>query len=164
MPRMRSLRSSLVVVALLAAASPSAAQTSAASLADLSFMSGCWRGSFGDGGTIEEHYSLPSTNMMIGMTRYTRGGRVVDFEFTRIQQDSGKIVIVPHPKGVRSVPFVLRELRDRRAVWENLEHDFPQRIIYRASPEGGLVARIEGKTSKGDEHQEWTMARAECGK
>jgi hypothetical protein len=164
MSRMRSLRSSLVVAALIAAASPSAAQTSTATLADLAFMSGCWRGSFGDGGIIEEHYSLPSTNMMIGMTRYTRGGRVVDFEFTRIQQDSGKIVIVPHPKGVRSVAFVLRELRDRRAVWENLEHDFPQRIIYRASPEGGLVARIEGKTSKGDEHQEWTMTRAECGK
>jgi hypothetical protein len=29
-------------------------------------------------------------------------------------------------------------------VFENLEHDFPQRIIYRRNQDGSLTARIEG--------------------
>jgi len=44
-------------------------------------------------------------------------------------------------------------------VWENLGHDFPQRIIYRKGDDSSLVARIEGTTPRGERHLEWVMRR-----
>ncbi|HUQ81507.1 MAG TPA: DUF6265 family protein [Gemmatimonadaceae bacterium] len=131
-------------------------------LTSISFMAGCWTGPSSNGATIEERYSEAADNMVIGMTRYVRNGRVVDFEFTTIQRSDTAFVMTPHPKGVKSDPFALKEIADGRAVWENLKHDFPQRIIYRTGSDGTLVARIEGTTPRGERHLEWTMHRCDA--
>jgi hypothetical protein len=127
------------------------------SLSAISFMTGCWTGPSPNGATIEEHYSAATENMMIGMTRYVRNGRVVDFEFTTVERTESTFVMTPRPKGVKSDAFPLKDVADGRATWENLGHDFPQRIIYRRGADGSLVARIEGTTSAGERHVEWTM-------
>ena len=142
------------------AVSPQSAGRSRVS--DLAFMSGCWRGLTRSGTTIEEFYTGPSSNMIIGTTRYVREGRVVDFEFTRIDQTDSGAVITPHPKGVRSVSFAPKMLESNRAVWENPSHDFPQRILYTRIGADTLVARIEGRTPSGDRALEWRMTRADC--
>lgn len=126
-------------------------------LSAISFMSGCWTGPSPSGATIEEHYTAPSENLLIGMTRYVRNGRVVDFEFTTVERTDSTFVMTPRPKGVKSDSFPLKEVSDGRATWENPKHDFPQRIIYRRGPDGSLLARIEGTTPKGARHVEWTM-------
>jgi len=128
-------------------------------LSAISFMSGCWTGPSPDGATIEEHYSAASENIVIGMTRYVRDGRVVDFEFTTMERTDSTFVMTPHPKGVKSDAFPLKAVSDGRATWENLGHDFPQRIIYRRGSDGSLIARIEGTTPGGERHVEWIMHR-----
>jgi uncharacterized protein DUF6265 len=142
------------------APSPSAVRSS---LADLGFMAGCWRGLTRSGTTIEEFYTPPSANLIVGATRYVRDGRVVDFEFTRIDQTDSGAVITPHPKGVRSVSFAPKVVERNRVVWENPTHDFPQRILYTRIADDTLVARIEGRTPSGDRALEWRMVRATCG-
>lgn len=53
--------------------------------------------------------------------------------------------------------FKLKEAGERRVVFENAAHDFPQRILYWREGES-LVARIEG-TIKGEaKQQEWRFA------
>jgi len=131
-------------------------------LSDLAFMAGCWRGLTRSGTIIEEFYTTPSSNLIIGATRYVRDGRAVDFEFTRIDQTDSGAVITPHPKGVRSVSFAPKVVERNRAVWENASHDFPQRIVYARVAEDTLVARIEGRTPSGERTLEWRMARAVC--
>lgn len=126
-------------------------------LSAISFMSGCWTGASPNGATIEEHYSAPSENVLIGMTRYVRSGRVVDFEFTTVERTDSTFVMTPRPKGVKSNSFPLKDVSNGRATWENLKHDFPQRIIYRRGTDGSLIARIEGTTPAGERHVEWTM-------
>jgi hypothetical protein len=126
-------------------------------LSAISFMSGCWTGPSPNGATIEEHYSAASENLLIGMTRYVRNGRVVDFEFTTVERTDSTFIMTPRPKGVKSDSFPLKDVSDGRATWENLEHDFPQRIIYRRGADGSLIARIEGTTPAGERHVEWTM-------
>ena len=128
-------------------------------LSAIGFMTGCWTGASSSGATIEERYSESAENIVIGMTRYVRSGRVVDFEFTTIERTDSSFVMTPRPRGVPSDAFPLKEVTDGRAVWENLKHDFPQRIIYRSGGDGSLIARIEGKTPSGERHQEWTMRR-----
>jgi hypothetical protein len=158
--------SSLVAVATVATGAALLQPASAASkamppLSAISFMAGCWTGPSSNGATIEEQYTGTSENMVIGMARYVRNGRVVDFEFTTIERSDTSFFMTPRPKGVRSDSFALKEVAEGRAVWENLKHDFPQRIIYRRGTDGTLVARIEGTTSRGDRHSEWTMHRCE---
>jgi Domain of unknown function (DUF6265) len=125
-------------------------------------MAGCWRGVTRSGTTIEEFYSGPSSNMIVGATRYVRDGRVVDFEFARIDQTDSGAVLTPHPRGVRSVSFAPAIVGANRIVWENPTHDFPQRIMYTRVAADSLVARIEGRTTAGDRALEWRMGRAAC--
>ena len=145
----------------VAESSAPVARSAPPSLSALAFMAGCWRGPGSNGATIEEHYTAPSDNLIVGMTRYVRGSRAVDFEFTTIERTDTSLVMVPRPKGVKSVAFAIKELADGRAVFENAAHDFPQRISYRRSDTGSLVARIEGTTPRGERHMEWTMTRCE---
>jgi hypothetical protein len=63
---------------------------------------------------------------------------------------------------VPSVPFRPKALAAQRVVWENPEHDFPQRIVYHRVAPDTLVARIEGRTPQGEKAMEWRMAKAAC--
>lgn len=133
-------------------------------LEDLAFMSGCWEGPFssrGRTGVIEEHYTSPSANVMLGTTRYLIEGRAVQFELTVIRADSAGVNLIPYPGGRASDAFRLTDGQGARAVFENPEHDYPKRIIYFMDGEDVRVARIDG----GPEDtggSEWRMKRAAC--
>jgi hypothetical protein len=45
------------------------------------------------------------------------------------------------------------------AVFENLAHDFPKRILYRRLPDGGLLARIEGDGTEKQKPMEFRFSR-----
>ena len=132
------------------------------------FMAGCWRGATGNGRTIEEYYTVPSGNLVQGMTRYlarrpdTQELNTVDYEFTLIDSDGGKTRLRPQPKGQTPDTFPEKERAPGRLVWENPAHDFPQRVTYNAAPGDSLIARIEGKTPQGERAMEWRMGRVEC--
>jgi hypothetical protein len=126
------------------------------------FIAGCWKGPAGSDRTIEEVYWPPSANLMQGMTRYTRGGMAVDFEFSLIDVDGERTRLRPHPRGQPSGAFTQTEARPGFIAWEDPSHDFPQRISYAASPGDSLVARIEGPTSNGNRVIEWRMGRVPC--
>lgn len=123
------------------------------------FMAGCWEGTFDGGrGTIEEHYTSPSNNLMLGTTRYLRDGITVSYEFTEIVAHADGVRLIPHPSGQASVPFRLTRSAEHLAVFENPEHDFPQMITYRLSGKT-LTARIE---NPGGDRRQWSMRPAPC--
>ncbi|MDP2958801.1 MAG: hypothetical protein Q8N53_20420 [Longimicrobiales bacterium] len=47
-------------------------------------------------------------------------------------------------------------------VFENLQHDFPQRILYRPLGLDSLVARIEGPRRDGPRGFDFPMRRVSC--
>lgn len=153
-----------VLAASLAAVTGLAARATRppGALSTLGFMAGCWRGTMPGGAVIEEYYTAPSANVMLGVTRYLRGDRVTAFEFTSIVRNDSAIVVTPRPEGQRPAPFRVTRLAKDSAVWENPEHDFPRLIAYRRVPGDSLVARIEGPGPDGVRAQEWRMARARC--
>jgi hypothetical protein len=151
------MASSLAVAGLVARA-----DAPPGSLAALKFMAGCWKGPAGGGTTIEEYYTAPTANVMLGVTRYIRGDRVTAFEFTSIVQEDGAIVVTPRPEGQKPAAFRVTRLAGDSAVWENPQHDFPRLIAYRRLPGDTLVARIEGPGPEGSRSQEWRMTRARC--
>jgi hypothetical protein len=138
------------LLALMIALSAAAEEPAAAAIEDLAWLAGHWRAELGSA-TIEEGWFPPAGGAMLGINRTVAGDRMAGFEFLRIEEDEGGIVYFASPGGRSpATPFTLVELDGQRAVFENAEHDFPQRIAYRR--EGSMLhAEIEGV--EGGEHK-----------
>lgn len=148
----------LAIVAVLAAASV----VRSASIADFSWLSGCWSHEDAEPGS-DEIWSSPAGGIMLGMSRTVRGGKTVEHEFMSIRQVSaGQLAFVAHPSGQQEAAFPLVRSGATELVFENLEHDFPQRIIYRLAAPDRLVARIEGKHEGGVKGIDFPMTRGKC--
>ena len=59
--------------------------------------------------------------------------------------------------------FLLARLSETEVVFENLAHDFPQRIIYRLQAEGYLTGRIEGEIEGEARAVDFPLQRVDCG-
>ena len=145
----------LIVVATIAIISyqPSSQPTHAAAtivepatvISDLAWIAGDWQTAAGGKAQIEEHWTAPSVDSMIGMGRTIAGGKTVEFEYLRIEQRADQIYYVASPKGrCPGTDFKLTRLAGQEATFENPEHDFPKRIIYRKNSDGSLTASIDG--------------------
>lgn len=121
------------------------------------FMAGSWRG-VTDAQRMEEHWTTPDGRMMVGMHRDT-GSERSSFEFLRIEAQGGTLVYLAMPAGRPAVAFPLKTIEANRIVFENLKHDFPQRVIYWRADDR-LCARVEGPSTDGDDAAEWCWERA----
>ncbi|HMS55280.1 MAG TPA: DUF6265 family protein [Fimbriimonadaceae bacterium] len=115
-----------------------------ATITDVSWISGAWVGSRGTGGAIsfEERWSPPKGGSMLATSRTVNRDRLSAFEFLRIVERDGGLVYIAQPNGAAPTEFILSELTGKRAVFDNPRHDYPKRIIYELTAEGGLTATI----------------------
>lgn len=67
---------------------------------------------------------------------------MVAFEYLRIVERDGGLVYVAQPGGRAPTEFALTKLDEKRAVFVNPRHDYPQRIVYELSKEGVVTASI----------------------
>ena len=110
----------------------------------LAWLSGSWEGTAGKA-SLEEHWTDAKGGTLFGVSRTIVGGKTVAFEFLRIEARADGIFYVAQPGGRAPTDFKLTKLEGQSAVFENLAHDFPQRIIYRKNADGTLDARVEGE-------------------
>ena len=112
---------------------------------DFSWLVGDWQTAAGGKSQVDEHWTAPAGGSMMGMSRTVAGGRTTEFEYLRIEQRADGIYYVAHPKArCPGTDFKLTSLNTTEAIFENPAHDFPKRIIYRITPEGSLVATVDG--------------------
>ena len=123
------------------------------------FMTGSWSLS-NDGVTVEEHWTDARGDLMLGINRTIKPQGKASFEFLRIEQREGKLAYVAMPGGKSETVFPLKTRSDSRVTFENLNHDFPQRIIYWRD-EDRLCARVEGDMGGKAGGEEWCWTRAE---
>lgn len=115
------------------------------SISDLAWLAGDWQTAPGGRAQIEEHWTRVAGASMIGMGRTVAGEKTVEFEYLRIEQRAEGIFYVANPGAqCPGTDFKLTRLSKEEAVFENPQHDFPRRIIYRKSTEDSLVASIDG--------------------
>jgi hypothetical protein len=123
----------------------------------LAFMVGCWESTDAAGKTNREVWSLPSGGIMFGWATTITPGQPTFFEQTRIDLRDTAANYVASPNGDR--PVIFQEARQAPAVdrkgnplpatsitFENAQHDYPQRITYRAEKKGlsAAISRLDG--------------------
>jgi Domain of unknown function (DUF6265) len=151
----------MFVLLLISASTFYAAQTSVTSdLSALSWMTGHWTGLDGKV-EMEEFWLSPKGNSMLGLHRDVANGKTMMFEFLRIDATPEGITYWASPRGrAPATPFRLKELRENYVAFENLQHDFPQRIIYWMEKDGSLRAKVEGTMNGKAASEEWSWTKA----
>lgn len=128
----------------------------------LDWISGCWVLDDGKQRT-EETWMKPAGQSMIGMSRTIAAGKTVFTEHIQIREVNGQIAyIVALGMGAKSTVFKLLKSSDGEVVFENPEHDFPQRIIYRRESADALFARIEGQEKGVNKAMDFRYKRSKC--
>jgi len=100
---------------------------------------------------------------MLGMSRTVRQGKTAEYEFMQLRQlPNGVLAFVPQPSGRPPTTFQLVSMNEFEAVFENLAHDFPQRVTYSRPEESRLLARIEGTRNGASRRIEFNFSRVSC--
>lgn len=136
------------------------AQEQKRTIESLSWLAGCWQGSGKQEGVIEQ-WMQPAGGIMLGMSRTVRNGRAVEYEFLRIHDENGALVYTASPSGQETTSFTLAGGTANEFIFENKQHDFPQRIIYKLQ-DGSLLARIEGTINGNSRAIDFPMQRIQC--
>ncbi|HYV96607.1 MAG TPA: DUF6265 family protein [Gemmatimonadaceae bacterium] len=125
------------------------------------WLAGCWEQRAAGRSTLEM-WMPPAADLMVGGSRTSNGTRAIEFEHLRIRAENGKLIYVALPSGQHETEFPAIEVSDTALVFENLAHDFPQRISYRKRGTDSLVARIEGTGPNGKRGVDFPMRRVSC--
>jgi hypothetical protein len=134
-----------------------------AGLDAFSWLAGCWQGEYANGRTVTEQWMKPLGNSMLGMGRTVKGGVTTEHEFVRIEaRPDGSVVYVANPSGQEEATFTLSASSGQRMVFENLQHDFPQRVIYERVSRDSLRARIEGTVDGRTKGVDFPYRRISC--
>ena len=122
------------------------------SIHDLRWLEGTWRGDIGDR-QFEARYTSAEGGQILSASKYTKDGKPAGFEFERFEEQGDSLVLTPFPEGKSSVSFRLAELdpKGRRAVFENLDHDFPTRLSYQRVEDGKLLILVSGPGEDGQD-------------
>jgi hypothetical protein len=158
---MREARWIIVALCLAAAGAfaGSGARQERGSATSPEWLAGMWTGM--DGSTkVEEFWMRPASGVMLGIHRDVDSAGFVWFEYLRIETRGGTMVYAAMPGGRPAVLFPLKESARNHMVFENLENDFPQRIIYRLNEDGSLLARIEGMEGGIVKAKEWVWRKS----
>jgi Domain of unknown function (DUF6265) len=149
------------VLTLATLAAPAAQAPPEGELHRIAWLAGCWTSGAG-GRQVDEQWMKPLGGTMMGMSRTVVGGKTVDSEVLLIRATGSDVAYVARPAGQPEASFKLVSATANEARFENPEHDFPQRIIYRLNPDGSLHARIEGTRDGKVRGVDFPMTRGTC--
>jgi len=155
------IKKSLLFCSLLAAATVVHA-AGPDPVAKLAWLQGCWAAQGAEAGSVEQ-WSSAAGGTMFGMSRTVKGGKTTEFEFVHLREvEPGVLAYIAQPSGVPPTTFRLLRGSDTEFVFENLAHDFPQRVIYRRDGGQALTARIEGLSRGKLKGIDFPMKRTSC--
>ena len=124
---------------------------------DASWIAGYWL-SCGKS-EVTESWSDPRGGVMIGTGLTLSGSNTLSWEYMRIAPSEAGLSFFGQPNDQAPAEFRLASVGERRLVFENKAHDFPQRILYWRDGET-LRARIEGFLNGREQAQDWSYERA----
>ena len=136
--------------------------SSHADISTLRWLAGCWAQDGQEPGSVE-HWTAPAGGSMLGLSRIVKDGKTVSFEYLRIvAEEDGWTGLIASPSGQETARFRMISMSANDVVFENPDHDFPQRIIYRLHGDGKLLGRIEGTVDGKERSADFPMTKTPC--
>ncbi|MBI5364464.1 MAG: hypothetical protein HZA53_14900 [Planctomycetes bacterium] len=122
----------------------------AAELKQLAWMSGTW--AFEENGVVtEEHWRPLQGTTLLGTSHTYDEKKTRFFEFLRVSAAKDTIAYIAQPGGAPTpTVFPMVSLTEQEVVFENPEHDHPQRIRYSKTERGmtATVSMLDGTRSQ----------------
>lgn len=112
----------------------------------LQSLQGIWKMETGRG-PIYEEWQVKSNNKLSGRSYRINNSDTVIMERIELYIEGNSIIyspVVSNQNNEQPVAFKLISNTGNRYIFENKEHDFPQRIIYNLVSKDSVHARIEG--------------------
>jgi hypothetical protein len=128
---------------------------------EVAWLAGCWERTSGKR-IVEEQWTRPRGGLMLGVGRTVQGDSLVEYEQVRLFERGGTLVYAAAPSGQTPAEFQSTEVSDSAVTFENLEHDFPQRVIYRRPTPDSLLGRVEGMRRGQLRGVDFPYARVPC--
>jgi len=141
-----------------------AGQNKITEIGDLNGMAGCWEHKDDSKKLlVSEQWMSPAGTSILGMGRTVKNGKTTGWEFMRIEQREDGLYFVSRPKeNKEDTAFKLISSTLNEVVFENKEHDFPQRIIYKLQG-AKVTGRIEGNNNGKFLGIDFPMDKVKCG-
>ena len=137
-------------------------QPSTATVADVSWMSGCWTIA-SPTRTVTEFWLPPAGGTMLGVSRTVVKEKTTEYEFLMLRAGKDGLEYVAMPSRQAETIFKATKVGRGEVVFENPAHDFPTRISYR-QVDGGIVATIGGMMNGKPRAIDFKYQRADCAK
>lgn len=115
---------------------------------NIGILHGTWQSKGKDAVTYESWEK--QQGVFLGKSYKITGSDTILLEKVRIYFDQGSIVYAPTVQGQngnQEVQFRLKEIKQNWYIFENKEHDFPQRVAYKLDPSDMLHTYIEGEAN-----------------
>ncbi|MEO8806073.1 MAG: DUF6265 family protein [Burkholderiaceae bacterium] len=135
----RTLFAAALALLLMA---PLGAAAQAVGIQRLTWLQGCWQIDTPER-VVEEQWTAPRAHSMLGSSRTVRGDKLVAHEFVLLRERGEQLAYEVQPSGQPATAFLAVKLGESSVVFENLQHDFPQRVAYERKG-NELLAWIEG--------------------
>lgn len=146
---------------LIAIAFTAAARAGPSGIQRVAWLQGCWEMA-SEGRTVEEQWMAPRGKSMVGVSRTVRDGTLVEYELVVVREQGDRLAYEAHPRGQPAAVFLSRDVSDSSVLFENPQHDFPQRIGYQRDGPNALRAWIEGIRNDRVRRIDFSYRRAAC--
>lgn len=120
------------------------------SVSDLQWLKGTWQQQKPTH-TVYETWQQKDDSTLTSISYYLKAADTVVLEHVSLQKRQGKLIYIASVEGQNNeqpVGFTLTGGSATHLIFENTQHDFPQRISYRYHAPDSLIAEISG-TLKG---------------
>lgn len=146
---------------LLAAASPLSSQSR--TLVDLHWLAGCWERARPTSRMVEL-WTPAVNNVMSGTSYSVTDTSQRELEQLRLFARGDTLIYEAHPSTQMMNEFRSTKITAQEIVFEDPEHDFPQKITYRRAGADSLYAVTEGDRAGRAQPNTFAFKKAPCGK
>jgi hypothetical protein len=134
-------------------------------IAPFAWLAGCWQGDVNQRDFREQWLPLRG-GMLVGTGQMTMAGKMLDYQFLRIEARPSGIVFSQFSGERKELSFKLATTttdgNDTIFTFDNTTAGFPARLVYRRGAEGWLYETIEGPLNGADKRVIYPLRRVSC--
>lgn len=115
-------------------------------------------------GNLTENWTKVNDSTYQGQSYFIKNKDTLHFESISLQQIGENLTYTAKVEGQNkneSIPFKLKSITAKQMVFENVKHDYPQKIVYNQITKDSLVAVISGIQEGKPTSEQFAMKKTE---